>query len=245
MEPQPFSIELAGVPLTIRPCCTGTAECFGYFCEPPRADAPVLAVEPQSITRARTVCPPDATDGALEYNLLVAKAADALLPFERYLFHGVAFLWHGKSYIFTAPSGTGKTTQYLLWRRLYGDEVRMLNGDKPILAYGENGELWVHSSPWMGKESLGRRASAPLGGIVYLSQAKENTIARLPIREAVLPLFCQFLFSANLENEVHQVCAIEETILRTVPVWHLANRGDEASARLGHDTLLQFEEGCV
>ena len=34
---------------------------------------------------------------------------------------------------------------------------------------------------------------------------------------------------------------LEEQLLATVPVWLLANRGDEASARLTHDTILQWE----
>lgn len=245
MKTQPFSITLGGIPITIYPLYPETSQCFGDFCKPFCVTAPAVILDKQKIAKARTFCPPEATNSALEYNLLVETVCNALLPFKRCVFHGVAFLWHNKAYILTAPSGTGKTTQYVHWRHLYGDELRMLNGDKPVLECRADGTIWVHPSPWMGKEGWGRRVSASLGGIIYLSQSSQNSIARVSIPLAVLPLFRQFLFSPDSEKAVHQVCAIEEQVLCSVPVWHLANRGDEASARLCHDTLLQFEEGCV
>ena len=176
-----------------------------------------------------------------EYMALCVQASDALLPHRRCVFHGTAFIWRGRAWIFTAPSGTGKTTQYILWKSLYGEQIQMLNGDKPILAWAEDGQIWVYPSPWTGKEGMGRGEAAPLGGGIYLAQGRENTIAPLAPAQAAAPLFCQFLFSAATAAAVEQACALEEQLLATVPVWLLVNRGDEASARLTHDTILQWE----
>lgn len=245
MEPQPFSIVLAGMPLTIQPLCNETAQYFGDFCQPAYTSAPVIALKPSMLSATRAAFALEMSDDVLEYNILVSVVCDALLPLKRCIFHGTAFLWRGKAYIFTAPSGTGKTTQYVHWRHLYGDELHMLNGDKPVLECQADGTVWVYPSPWMGKEGWGRMISAPLGGLIYLTQNPNNQFSPLSMQQAVRPIFSQFLFTANSAEAVHQVCAIEEQMLRSVPVWHLANRGDEASARLCHDTLLQFEEGCV
>lgn len=95
----------------------------------------------------------------------------------------------------------------------------------------------VHPSPWRGKENMGSMRSAPLGGIIMLKQGQENAMRRVKPQEAVAELFMQFLFTRSTPLDVRRVCALEERLLQSVPVWQLVNRGDEASARLCHDTL--------
>ena len=95
----------------------------------------------------------------------------------------------------------------------------------------------MHPSPWRGKENMGSMRSAPLGGIIMLKQGQENAMRRVEPQEAVAELFMQFLFTRSTPLDVRRVCALEERLLQTVPVWQLVNRGDEASARLCHDTL--------
>lgn len=243
MKQQAFSLTLAGVGLTCRPLCPGTAECFWRFRESPRSGLAEIFLTEAELEVARGLYPPDLTDAVLEFNELAPKIADALLPFRRCVFHGVAFIWRGRAYIFSAPSGTGKSTQYVLWKLLYGDEIRILNGDKPILEFRDSGEIWVHPSPWVGKECMGRKESAPLGGIIYLVQGRDNVITRLTPQQAAFPLYCQIIYTAETVEAVGLACALEERLLQTVPVWRLVNRGDEDSARLCHDTILQFEEG--
>ena len=48
------------------------------------------------------------------------------------VFHCSALAVDGKAYLFTAPSGTGKSTHARLWREVYKDKVVMVNDDKPI-----------------------------------------------------------------------------------------------------------------
>lgn len=236
-----ISITVAGVRLSICLNYARTELFFGKWLQPPQSGLPTIAVTKTLMEEAKRVYPSEICPEALEFNCLPMPASDALLPFRRCLFHGAAFLWRGKAWIFTAPSGTGKTTQYVLWKMLYGDEIGVLNGDKPVLESRDN-SLWVHPSPWMGKEGMGRAESAPLGGVIYLAQGQENTIRLMRPRESVVPIFAQFLFTASGPEEVEQVCCLEEDMLRTVPVWLLTNRGDEASARLTHDTISQWEE---
>lgn len=241
MEQSTFSATLGGISLNFHPTYGDSVECFGSFARPASQDGPVVSLPRDSLEEARTLYSPEMSPGIVEFNELCPRASDVLLPFRRCAFHGVAFLWRSKAYIFTAPSGTGKTTQYVLWKMLYGDEIGVLNGDKPVLESRDDG-LWVHPSPWMGKEGMGRAESAPLGGVIYLAQGQENTIRLMRPRESVVPVFAQFLFTAPGPEAVEQVCRLEEDMLRTVPVWLLTNRGDEASARLTHDTISQWEE---
>ena len=104
----------------------------------------------------------------------------------------------------------------MLWKLCFGSEIKILNGDKPLLEFRKGGIL-VHPSPWRGKEGLGSLDAAPLGGIILLEQNEENRMRRLLPAEAAGPLLTQ------------------------VPVWLLQNRGDAASAALCRDTLMEAQ----
>ncbi|MDO4978494.1 MAG: hypothetical protein Q4E53_14690 [Eubacteriales bacterium] len=77
-----------------------------------------------------------------------------LLTFEKYLLQRQAFILHScyvsyqnEGIAFTAPSGTGKSTQGALWEKYGQGEV--INGDRSILQYKE-GKWYIHSLPFCG-----------------------------------------------------------------------------------------------
>lgn len=228
-------ITLAGIPLEVRLSTPDYSPVLNKFFS---GAAPrfIVSVPPGVVDKARAVYPQDSSATYIEYMELCPRVSDALLSFDRVIFHGVAFKWREKAWIFTAPSGTGKTTQYIRWKTLFDGEVSIINGDKPVLSFA-NDNITVHPSPWNGKEGMGQQISAPLGGIVMLRQSGKNAIERVSAKDAAGALFIQFLFSRNTPDDVRKVCRMEERMLRNIPVWRLENRGDVDSARLCHDTL--------
>lgn len=172
-----------------------------------------------------------------EFNLLLEHICNLLLPYDRCLFHGVAICVDEQAFLITAPSGTGKSTQYRWWKALYGDEVRLICGDKPILEFQSSGDIIVHPSPWRGKERWPGSSPAKLAGIVYLKQGSFNSIRPMSASEAVVPLYTQILYQPETERELRQAGSMLERILQQVPVWKLVNTGDQASARLTYDTI--------
>ena len=188
------------------------------------------------------ICPSGVLDPESEAYLLMPRVSALLLRHRRVMIHGVSFAWRGKSWLITAPSGTGKTTQLRHWQRLWGGEIELINGDKSVLALQEDGSFWLYSSPWTGKEGDTGKASAPLGGIVILQQADHNEIRRLAPRESVLRIYRQFLNLGDEPQEVRAMGDLESRLLDGTPVWLLENLGDENSARLTHRTLAEHEE---
>ena len=94
--------------------------------------------------------------------------------YDALVFHGSAVAVGEKAYLFTAKSGTGKTTHTALWlKNVPGSYV--VNGDKPILRF-MNGQVFVCGTPWMGKEALGCSRVVPLDGLCILSRGRENRI---------------------------------------------------------------------
>ena len=184
-------------------------------------------------------------DGYTEFGLSISRASDMLSRTGRCMFHAAAFVLEGRAYLLAADSGTGKSTQLGHLREAYGDGIRVINGDKPVLRLEADGTVTVHPSPWKGKEEWGDDAlSAPLGGTILLKQGRENRMERLPAVYCAARLLSLMFSAFESEGDVRALCRIEEGMLRTAPVWRLVNLGDAASAMLLHDTILeQGEDG--
>ncbi len=174
-----------------------------------------------------------------EYSLLLEQTADPILRCYRFFFHGAAFIWRDKAFLFTGKSGVGKTTQLSHWLDLYGDEIEIINGDKPVIEYcpGEKDRFIVHPSPWTGKENWTGTRSEELAGIILLEQGDHDEIRPIAVQKAVFPLFLQFLYVPDSTESVDLVCGYEEKLLKNIPVWKLINTGTASSARLTHDFL--------
>lgn len=223
-----ISVKLAGLPMEIGLQYSKYLYIFAPFAseDPPRAFA---SVSPDELVRAAAWYPEGGAAYA-EMMELCPRVSDALLPFRRLVFHALAFEWRGRVWLLTGPSGAGKTTHYLRWKLRYGEELRLLNGDKPLLEIPPEGAITVHPSPWYGKEGMQQYFSGPLGGIILLEKAAENRIRRMTPREAAGCLFTQLLIT-------RRACALEQALLERTPLWLLQNRGDSAAAELCRDTL--------
>lgn len=147
----------------------------------------------------------------LENNAIHALIAENLVAHNVLLFHGSALCMDGQAYIFTAPSGTGKSTHARLWREAFGDRVWMINDDKPLIRVG-NGEVTVYGSPWDGKHHLSRNASAPLRAILWLSQSEENWLKPMAKADAYQVLLQQSYSSKNAATAV-RILALEMKLL--------------------------------
>ncbi len=135
-------------------------------------------------------------DIAVCESLCVYRAIAEHLPdFDRFVFHGAAIEYNNCAYLFTAPSGTGKTTHINLWKHNLGDKVDIINGDKPIIKVGAVST--VYGTPWAGKENLCRNVGAPLKAICILKQSKTNQIKRLESKDAVNHLIKQVYLPKN------------------------------------------------
>ena len=223
-----ISVKLAGLPMEIGLQYSKYLYIFAPFAseEPPMAFA---AISPDELVRAAAWYPEGGAAYA-EMMELCPRVSDALLPFDRLVFHALAFEWRGRVWLLTGPSGVGKTTHYLRWKLRYGEELRLLNGDKPLLEIPPEGAITVHPSPWYGKEGMQQYFSGPLGGIILLEKAAENRMRRMTPREAAGCLFTQLLIT-------RRACALEQALLERTPLWLLQNRGDSAAAELCRDTL--------
>ena len=126
---------------------------------------------------------------------------------------------NGKSILFSAPSGTGKSTQAELWRRHRNAQI--INGDKAIVYLTSEG-VSVSSLPLCGSSGICRNVSGPLQSIVILSQSGENQICRLGGKDAVKALLSQLYVRRGEAEAVAGALALASEVAGRVPVFHLA-----------------------
>jgi hypothetical protein len=153
--------------------------------------------------------------------------------------HASALSWEGQGLVFTAPSGTGKSTQARLWVRHMGALV--LNDDRPALRLG-NKRTYVYGTPWSGKRTLYYNASAPLTAVVLLEQAAKNQVIRLPAAEAVAQIIPR-CFLPFYDQEIMAMCLNNlGKILSGISVYILKCRPDREAVELLRQCLLQEEK---
>jgi len=130
------------------------------------------------------------SDSQLEITALQRIIAEKMFDYDTLVFHGSVVAVDGEAYLFTAKSGTGKSTHTSLWRRVFGNRAVMINDDKPFLHVGQTA-VTVYGSPWNGKHGLGTNTCAPLKSICILERGERNEIREIPAGEAVFMLLQQ------------------------------------------------------
>ena len=171
----------------------------------------------------------------LETLALYRKIAESLVDFGIILFHGSAVALDGEVYLFTAKSGTGKSTHTRLWREVYGDRAVMINDDKPLLAIND-GEVRVYGTPWNGKHRLGANISAPLKAICILERNAQNVISE----ENALATFPEILSQTYRFSDVEgmrSTLALIDKMLKSVKVYRLGCNMDREAAVVSYNGM--------
>jgi len=214
----------------------------GYLDDGREQAAPVLSLEPEPWV-GDVVDETGQGPEMVEFYAVSAALGDILPEYRRLQTHGVAIGYHGKSYIFSAPSGTGKSTRAFLWQKYLGeDRVSIINGDKPVLWFREDAVL-ACGSPWSGKEGLEKNVCVPLGGICLLHRSTANVIRRANSQEFFDFYVNQVQLPKAPDSMLSALSLIEELFAK-VPVFVLENDMSEQGVKLAFTALtgLDYEE---
>ena len=137
------------------------------------------------------------SDGYLEELAVYRRIAEKMIEFDTVLFHGSVIAVDGAGYLFTAKSGTGKSTHTRLWRAYFGDRAVMVNDDKPLLKITDSG-VTAYGTPYNGKHRLGRNISVPLKAICILTRSADNHIEHITREQAYTMLLQQVYRPADM-----------------------------------------------
>jgi hypothetical protein len=145
--------------------------------------------------------------------------------------HSSSIEFEDKAIIFSAPSGTGKSTHVALWKELYGDMVSIVNEDRPCIRYIDKVPM-VCGTPWSGTSDNFTNKIVPLKAIVMLEQAKDNSMEKLPSISA-LPLLMPRCFMPYFDQEMmNEAMDTLERLINDVPIYLLKCRPDYEAVEL-------------
>ena len=174
-------------------------------------------------------------DPFLERAAIQRKFAEALFDLDILLLHGSTICVDGHAYLFTARSGTGKSTHTRLWRETFGSRAVMVNDDKPFLKFTPEG-VFACGSPWSGKHGLDSNITVPLQGICLLQRGAENRI-RPASAEEVLPMLYKQANQPLDKDKLPRLASLVEQLCQTVPLWQMECTKDPAAAQVAFDAM--------
>ena len=176
-------------------------------------------------------------DSYLETLAVYRKLAELLVQEDVLLMHGAVVAVDGQAYLFTAKSGTGKTTHTRLWLRQFGARAVMVNGDKPLIHITRKGAT-VYGTPWDGKEHLSRNIACPLKAVCILTRSETNHIERIAPREA-LTMFCQQSYRPAQPAALRKTLALVDSLSSSVPLYKLGCNMEPEAALVAYHGMNQ------
>ncbi len=149
-----------------------------------------------------------------------------LLQRNKLLLHASYISTEHGAIVFTAPSGTGKSTQAELWRRHRNAFV--VNGDRAVIAKeGEN--AFAYGFPLSGSSTDCHNRTAKLLAIVSLQQAQKNEVRHLSASEALTALVNGSYLPEEFQTDLPQLIDTALSIAQHVPILELRCLPDESA----------------
>ncbi len=206
------------------------AQAEPYRCEPAQPDI-IIRSDWQALQKAQ----PHLSDEDCEYLSTGGSFYRQLLNFDGMLLHASAVVLDGRAYLFSAPCGTGKSTHTKLWLKVFGDRAYILNDDKPALRF-EDGVWYAYGTPWSGKHDISTNVRAPVAGICFLRQAKENVIRPFSGSKAIFALLEQTARPAGPQLR-GQLMMLLDKLLTNLPVWEMGCNMDPQAALVSYEAM--------
>ena len=171
----------------------------------------------------------------LETLAVYRQIAEKLPDYDSVLFHGSCLAVDGAGYLFTAKSGTGKSTHARLWRELLGERAVMVNDDKPLLRITAEG-VFAYGTPWDGKHRLSANISVPLRALCVLERAEENRIEPITVSQAY-PMLLQQVYRPADPAALAKTLALIDRLAENVKLFRLGCNMETEAARLAYESM--------
>lgn len=161
---------------------------------------------------------------------------EILLQFSALFFHAAQISYRGAGILFSAPSGTGKTTQARLWKKFRNAEI--VCNDRTLVRKGQEG-YQTYGFPLDGSEPVKSNRVNRLGAIVLLRQGTQNELQPLKRVQAVSMLMKQLVMDCwnPTSHERNMLLLLE--MLKEIPVYLFTCTPDEWAVEVLGNYLLE------
>lgn len=142
---------------------------------------------------------------------------------EKYLVNEKAIILHssfivhnGEAILFTAPSGTGKSTQAELWRKYA--HASIINGDRSVLMV-EDGTVYAYGLPFCGTSEIDKNMFTKVKAIVYLQQWSKNNAIKISKKESIKKIISETTKNLWNQENIDKVVEVVENIAENIEMY--------------------------
>ena len=164
----------------------------------------------------------------IEYILYGSKFYNELINHNGFLLHSSCVVVDNHAYLFSAPSGTGKSTHTQLYLKVFKDRARILNDDKPAIVI-DGDKVMAYGTPFSGKTDLNLNEAYPIKGICFIERDTTNHIEEMPSIKSIYSIYDQTLRPTD-EYRAELLLGYIGKVVENVPIFRLyCNMEDEAA----------------
>lgn len=142
----------------------------------------------------------------------------ALLPAGGTIIHASSLAYNGQGLLFSAPSGTGKSTHTRLWTE-FAPGTKIVNDDMPIVRI-HDAVPYLYGAPWSGKSSIHENITVPLSAIIFIERATCCELLPMDKTEAVWQLF-EAIRKPVIPTLAEKNLDVIGRIVETLPIYRL------------------------
>ncbi len=211
-----------------------------YLSDEKTADLELVVTKAEIQCFANTspvACNLEEAEGIVIFNLLCKKILE---DFDGFFFHSSSLVMDNEAYIFTAASGTGKSTHTSLWRKRYGSRVEMINDDKPIIRK-HDGRFYIYGTPWMGKSEIGNNIKAPIKAVFVLERDSRNSVERVPVADVFAELLKATLVFSE-KNNMAKLLSLFDEFFSSTQLYRLKCNTDISAAEAAYNAVNSAKE---
>ena len=180
---------------------------------------------------------PNLSESDIAYIDSGAQFYTQLLKYNGLMLHASAVELYGKAYLFSGPSGMGKSTHAHFWQEIFGQEAQIFNDDKPALRRLD--DVWyAYGTPWCGKDGINQNKKVLLAGICFLKRGQKNEIRRLDKKESSIKVLRQTIHHFRNEYSLDLLLGHIEKLIQEIPIYELKCCKETAAAHLSYETMV-------
>ena len=170
-----------------------------------------------------------------KYGFYGSSFAKKILEHNGCVLHSSAVAVDGKAYLFSAHSGTGKSTHTSLWLDYFKDKAVIVNDDKPCIREVD-GELYVYGTPWSGKYDISVNDKFKLKAITFICRSDENWIRETSRVEAI-SLFLTQTYKPRDKEHMDLLLNMIDKIFSKIKIYRMGCNISEEAAKLSYETM--------
>ena len=199
----------------------------------------VVTVTKEMIEYEKKIVIEEVPEHFYEITAILRKICKIILEkYNGFFLHCSCFEYEGNAYVFTARSGTGKSTHTRLWRELFGDKITMINDDKPIVRMIDD-VFYIYGTPWNGKHSISNNIKAPIKAIFYINRAKENRVIPCDSISSISKLLSQTVLPDN-KNIMNNLLDMLDKLINKIPVYDLYCDISEEAVQTAYNAISEL-----